>query len=55
MRMPLIILLISLAYSTSGQFIHIDSILLKGNEKTKNQILIRELDLNPGDSVAINT
>ena len=55
MRMPLIILLISFAYSTSGQFIHIDSILFKGNEKTKNQILIRELDLNPGDSLAINT
>ena len=55
MRMPLIILLISLAYSTNGQFIHIDSILFKGNEKTKNQILIRELDLNPGDSLAINT
>jgi outer membrane protein assembly factor BamA len=53
--MPLIILLISFAYSTSGQFIHIDSILFKGNEKTKNQILIRELDLNPGDSLAINT
>ncbi len=55
MRMPLIILLISLAYSTSGQFIHIDSILFKGNEQTKNQILIRELDFNPGDSIAINT
>ncbi len=55
MRMPILILLISFAYSVSGQFIHIDSILFKGNEKTKNQILIRELDLNPGDSVAINT
>jgi outer membrane protein assembly factor BamA len=53
--MPTIILLISFAYSASGQFIHIDSIVFKGNEKTKNQILIRELDLNPGDSVAINT
>jgi len=55
MRMPILILLISFAYSVSGQFIHIDSILFKGNEKTKNQILIRELDFNPGDSVTINT
>ena len=55
MRMPILILLISFAYSVSGQFIHIDSIVFRGNEKTKNQILIRELDLNPGDSVAINT
>ena len=55
MRMPIIILLISLAYSTNGQFIHIDSILFKGNEKTKNQILTRELDFKPGDSIAINT
>jgi len=53
--MPILILLISFAYSTSGQFIHIDSIHFKGNEKTKNQILIRELDLKPGDSLAINT
>ena len=55
MRMPIIIFLISLAYSTNGQFIHIDSILFKGNEKTKNQILTRELDFKPGDSIAINT
>ena len=55
MRMPILILLISFAYSTNGQFIRIDSILFKGNEKTKNQILIRELDFSPGDSVAINT
>lgn len=55
MRMPILILIISFAYSTNGQFIRIDSILFKGNEKTKNQILIRELDFSPGDSVAINT
>lgn len=55
MRMLILILLISFAYSTNGQFIRIDSILFKGNEKTKNQILIRELDFSPGDSVAINT
>ena len=53
--MPIIILLISLAYSTNGQFIHIDSILFKGNEKTKNQILHRELDFKTDDSLAINT
>ena len=55
MRMPILILLILISYSTIGQYIHIDSILFKGNEKTKNQILIRELDMNPGDSLAINT
>lgn len=55
MRIPLLILLISFAYSTSGQFIRIDSILFKGNDKTKNQILHRELDFKQGDSVAINT
>jgi len=53
--MPILILLISFAYSTSGQFIRIDSIHFKGNEKTKNQILHRELDFKPGDSLAINT
>ena len=55
MRMLILILLISFAYSTSGQFIRIDSIHFKGNEKTKNQILHRELDFKPGDSLAINT
>ena len=55
MRMPFLILLISFAYSTSGQFIRIDSILFKGNEKTKNQILHRELDFKTDDSLAINT
>ena len=55
MRMPILILLISIAYSTNAQFIRIDSILFKGNEKTKNQILHRELDFKPGDSVAINS
>jgi hypothetical protein len=44
-----------LAYQASAQFIRIDSILFKGNEKTKNQILSRELDFKPGDSIAINT
>ena len=55
MRMPILILLISFAYSTNGQFIRIDSILFKGNEKTKNQILHRELDFKTDDSLAINT
>lgn len=55
MRMPTIILLILLAYPASAQFIRIDSILFKGNEKTKNQILIRELDFNPGDTLSINS
>jgi outer membrane protein assembly factor BamA len=53
--MPILTLLTLLAYQASAQFIRIDSILFKGNEKTKNQILIRELDLKPGDSIAINT
>jgi outer membrane protein assembly factor BamA len=53
--MPTIFLLTLLAYQTSAQFIRIDSILFKGNEKTKNQILSRELDFNAGDSLAINT
>lgn len=55
MRMPTIFLMTLLAYHASAQFIRIDSILFKGNEKTKNQILIRELDFKPGDSIAINT
>ena len=55
MRMPILFLLISISYSTNAQFIRIDSILFKGNEKTKNQILHRELDFKPGDSVAINS
>ncbi len=55
MRMPILTLLTLLAYHASAQFIRIDSILFKGNEKTKNQILIRELDFKPGDSIAINT
>jgi len=55
MRMSTIILMTLLAYQASAQFIRIDSILFKGNEKTKNQILSRELDFKPGDSIAINT
>ena len=53
--MSTIILMTLLAYQASAQFIRIDSILFKGNEKTKNQILSRELDFKPGDSIAINT
>jgi len=53
--MSTIILMTLLAYPASAQFIRIDSILFKGNEKTKNQILSRELDFKPGDSIAINT
>jgi len=53
--MPLLILMTLFAYQVSAQFIRIDSILFKGNEKTKNQILFRELDFKPGDSLAINT
>ena len=55
MRMPTIILMTLLAYQASAQYIRIDSILFKGNEKTKNQILSRELDFKPGDSIAIST
>lgn len=55
MRMPTIVLLIFLANQASAQFITIDSILFKGNEKTKNQILTRELDFKSGDSLAIHT
>lgn len=53
--MPTIVLLIFLANQASAQFITIDSILFKGNEKTKNQILTRELDFKSGDSLAIHT
>lgn len=54
MRILKIILLSLIATQASAQFITIDSILFRGNEKTKNQILIRELDFKSGDTLTIN-
>lgn len=55
MRVPTIILLILIVSQAKAQYISIDSIIFKGNEKTKNQILFRELDFKTGDSLAINS
>lgn len=42
-----------IAFSGHGQSIQVDSIIFKGNEKTKNNILKRELDFDVSDTLLI--
>jgi outer membrane protein assembly factor BamA len=37
----------------AAQFMRVDSIQFQGNEKTKKSILLRELDVVVGDSLAV--
>lgn len=43
-----------IAYSGHGQSIQVDSIIFKGNEKTKNNILKRELDFDVSDTLLVS-
>jgi hypothetical protein len=41
--------------SLAPKFVHIDSITMEGNKKTRPSLILRELEFAPGDSLAIAT
>ncbi|MFZ9159433.1 MAG: BamA/TamA family outer membrane protein [Aquirufa sp.] len=49
----LFLLFISISESAKAQFVIVDSVIFKGNEKTRDNILRRELDLHSGDTVQV--
>jgi outer membrane protein assembly factor BamA len=49
----LFLLFITIAESAKAQFVIVDSVIFKGNEKTRDNILRRELDLHSGDTVQV--
>ena len=49
----LFLLFITISECAKAQFVIVDSIFFKGNEKTRDNILRRELDLHSGDTVQV--
>jgi outer membrane protein assembly factor BamA len=49
----LFLLFITISESAKAQFVIVDSVIFKGNEKTRDNILRRELDLHSGDTVLV--
>jgi outer membrane protein assembly factor BamA len=49
----LFLLFITISESAKAQFVIVDSVIFKGNEKTRDNILRRELDLHSGDTVQV--
>ncbi|MFM1933931.1 MAG: hypothetical protein RL360_811 [Bacteroidota bacterium] len=49
----LFLLFITISKSAKAQFVIVDSVIFKGNEKTRDNILRRELDLHSGDTVQV--
>lgn len=52
-KIGLIFLLFAKFYAGAQNFVHIDQVYIEGNRKTKDAIILRELQLKPGDSVAV--
>lgn len=50
----ILILCLFLTETAKAQYIIVDSVIFKGNEKTRDNILLRELDFLPGDSILIS-
>jgi len=49
----LIFLLLAKFYLVAQSYVQIDAIYIEGNRKTKEAIILRELQLKPGDTVAV--
>jgi outer membrane protein assembly factor BamA len=49
----LIIVFATISESAKAQFVIVDSVIFKGNEKTRDNILRRELDLHAGDTLQV--
>jgi outer membrane protein assembly factor BamA len=49
----LIIVFVTISESAKAQFVIVDSVIFKGNEKTRDNILRRELDLHAGDTLQV--
>ncbi len=50
----LLLLLTTISNSAKAQFVIVDSVIFKGNEKTRDNILRRELDLHSGDTLQVS-
>ena len=52
----LLVLLISVVISINGQadFFIVNEVILEGNKKTRDRIILRELDFNTGDTIQVN-
>ncbi|MHA8081790.1 BamA/TamA family outer membrane protein [Aquirufa sp. A-Brett2-15D] len=50
----ILILYLFLTGTVKAQYITVDSVIFKGNDKTRDNILLRELDFLPGDSILIS-
>jgi len=40
--------------TTGSEYVYIDSIVLEGNRKTRNSLILRELEFSPGDSIRLD-
>ena len=40
--------------AAQAQYVIVDSVIFKGNEKTRENILIRELDFSSGDTIQVS-
>jgi len=54
-RFLFVLLLWAVSVDLSAQFMRVDSIRFKGNDKTKKSILFRELDFVIGDSIEVSS
>ncbi|MEY4310064.1 MAG: hypothetical protein RL422_2267, partial [Bacteroidota bacterium] len=50
----LLLLFTTISNSAKAQFVIVDSVIFKGNEKTRDNILRRELDLHSGDTLQVS-
>ncbi len=50
----LLLLFTTIPNSAKAQFVIVDSVIFKGNEKTRDNILRRELDLHSGDTLQVS-
>ena len=51
---PIFFLFFPILLSAQFEYVHIDSILISGNKKTKDRIILRELKISVGDSIHIS-
>ncbi len=50
----LLLIFTTISNSAKAQFVIVDSVIFKGNEKTRDNILRRELDLHSGDTLQVS-
>lgn len=50
---PVLIMLLSLELSGQVDYVIIDSVIVTGIKKTKREVIMREIDLQPGDTIGL--